>query len=106
MNITNTRPVTTRPTEVAVVTAPEVTASRLSTTACLIEATTASICSWEIFNGPVTNQFCTVSRPAVTRSARSAEPATNCSTTRVMIPATTSSPPTKTTVEASPGRQP
>jgi hypothetical protein len=58
---------------VAVVTAPEVTAFRLSCTACLIEVTTESIWSWETLKDPVTSQFCTVSRPVVTRAARSVE---------------------------------
>jgi hypothetical protein len=43
MNMTSTSPVTTRPAEVAVVTAPDATASRLSSTDCLIEVTTESI---------------------------------------------------------------
>ena len=105
VNSASTMPVNTSPTVAAVVRAPDAMVSWLFTRVSCSWATASSSCP-RVIGNVRTTKLCTWPMPSLTWVARSAKPAVNRSTTRVMIPATTPSPTTSIVTAASDCGQP
>ena len=99
-NRVSNAPVKISPITVAVVSAPLVSASRLSWMAVTTESPAWRIWSSEKWKGPAVSQSWICVTDCVNWSVSWGRPSTNCWTTNARIPATTPMPATRTTTTA------